>query len=111
MHRFMDAAVSVTGEWEYTRGSTDGRSLGATENVVARLKPKWTPTRGVPVQLRTLEQVLRPQPLMAEVLDSLLRWIDLENDAMRAGQPKPPFQKPNGQPIFPNPTESALAMR
>ena len=105
VHACMEAAASITSEWEYERRSVDGRSPSACINVFDRLKRKKISARCVPVQLRTLEQLLRPQPLMADVVDRLLDWIDAENDAMRAGQPQPAFKTRSGESIFPDSEE------
>ena len=90
----------------YERRSVDGRSRAACYNVFSRLKRKKINARRIPVQLRTLEELVRPQPDMADVVDRLLNWMDLENDAMRKGEPQPAFQTRAGEPIFPDSEES-----
>ncbi len=107
VHDCMEAAATVTGEWEYDRslGPTDGTSRAAAVDVFSRLKRKRIQGRLVPVQLRTLEQILKPQQQMAEVMDRFLSWVDRENDAVRAGEPPPAFETEAGGPIFPNPSE------
>ena len=104
VHYCMAEAASVTGEWEYdpSLGPSNGWSSAAAENVFARLKPKRVTERRVPLQLRTLEQVLRPQPMMADVVDRFLDWIGRENQAVRDGLlEQPEFKTLSGEEIFP----------
>ncbi len=104
VHDCMEAAVTVTDEWEYDRslGPADGTSSAAAVDVFSRLKRKYKRGRTVPVQLRTLEQILKPQQQMADVMGRFLSWVGRENEAVRAGEPPPAFETETGGPIFPN---------
>lgn len=100
-------ACTVTGEWHYT----DCAGNDATVNTQSRLVPKAIPGRTSSVQLRTVEELVRPQAQAASVYQNLLWWIS-EADrsssrqirdadgAMRPCSP-PAFQGMDGKPIFP----------
>ena len=110
MHACVDASVSVisvTGEWEYDRrlGQVNGKSAAATADDFARLNQKFIKRRCVPVNLRMLEQSLRPQPCMADVIERLSGWIDRENDAVCSLEASPDFQTPSVDAIFPDSEE------
>ena len=87
-------AVSVTNEWKYT--SDNGVP------VVDRIAPKWMSERAIPHKLRTFQESLKPQPVAASVIHTLLNWIDHVDFASQSGQPSPPFETPNGEDIFPD---------
>ena len=91
-------ACSVTGEWEYARARSQGE---ATTNVRARLRPRKTTGWQSQIKLRTLQEILTPQKQAADVYQALLRWIDTADMAAQHGELKPPFQRPDGSPIFP----------
>ena len=69
-------AVEATGDWTYT-DSAEGDD--ATKNVMSRLKAKYDHQRRVPLRLKTLKDILDPQPTTAKVLHQLLAWIDQED--------------------------------
>ena len=71
-------AVSVTADWEYPPASA-GRPP-ATQ-VRRRLTRRQTEERRVPVRMRTLAELLDPQPRTAEVLRKVVDWIDRERPA------------------------------
>ena len=51
--------------------------------------------------MRTLRQVLSPQPITAAVLHGLLGWIERADRAGQAGEAKPPIQREAGNKLFP----------
>ena len=81
-------AAGVSGDWEYTAAGSPG---AAAKNVRQRLTRRETVERRVPVRLRSLAEVLDPQPETAAVLHRLLDWIDRADRAAQAGAPKPAF--------------------
>ena len=87
-------AVSVTNEWTYV--SDNGVP------VAERIAPKRMSERTIPHKLRTLEESLNPQPLMASVIHALLDWIDRVDFAFQNGLPRPPFKTRSGLEIFPD---------
>ena len=93
------AAAAVTEDWEYAPA---GSPRAATRNVRSRLTRRVTEERRVPVRLRTLAEILDPQPQTAEVLHRLLDWIDRADRAAQAGEPKPAFTTAAGDPVFPD---------
>jgi len=95
-------AAAVTGDREYTPA---GDPRAATRNARSRLTKKETEERRVPVRLRSLDEILDPQPQTAEVLHRLLDWIDRADRAARAGKPKPAFTTAEKEPIFPEDDE------
>ena len=95
-------AADVTGDWEYTPA---GAPAAATRNVRRRLTRREEVERRVPVRLRTLAEVLDPQPETAAVLHRLLGWIDRADRAAQAGEPKPASTTPEGEAIFPEDDE------
>ncbi len=91
-------AAAVTEDWEYTPA---GNPQVATRNVRSRLTKQMDEERRVPVRLRTLAEILDPQPGTAEVLHRLLDWIDRADRAAQDREPKPAFSTAAGDPIFP----------
>ena len=77
-------AVDVTGDWMYTDAA---QGEDATKNVRSRLTAKYDHQRRVPLRLKTLKDILGPQPTTAKVLHQLLEWIDQE-DLSSQRQPK-----------------------
>jgi hypothetical protein len=65
------------------------------------LAPKYVEERRVKLVLRTTQEVLKPQPEAAGVLEELLAWIGRADEAARRNEPKPPTCRGNGQPLFP----------
>ncbi|MEE3276671.1 MAG: hypothetical protein VX193_02435 [Candidatus Thermoplasmatota archaeon] len=53
------------------------------------------------MKLRKLEEVLNPQPDATVVIHRLLAWMDRVDLATQRGMPRPPFQTPEGEHIFP----------
>merc|ERR1711969_171096 len=96
------AAAAVTEDWEYAPA---GDPQAATRNVRSRLTKTVAEERRVPVRLRSLVEVLDPQPETAEVLHRLLDWIDRADRAAQAGEPKPAFTTAAGEPVFPDDEE------
>ena len=86
-------AATVTGEWVYTPG--DGP-------VSARITPKWSAERNIPLKCRTLAEVLNPQPQASTVIRNLLGWIDRVDTASQHGTPRPSFSTLEGEDIFPD---------
>ena len=66
-----------------------------------RLTPRWKPWQSIPLKLRTLQEVLSPQPAATRVYKRLLDWIHRVAVASRTGAPRPPFATEEGAPIFP----------
>jgi len=66
------------------------------------LAPKYVKQRRVKLVLRTTQEVVKPQPEAAGVLEELLAWIDRADEAARRNEQKPPTCRVNGQPLFPN---------
>ena len=56
----------------------------------------------VPVQHRSLAQILDPQPDFSIVIKRLLDWIDRADISATANIAKPPFQTESGESIFPD---------
>ena len=94
-----DAAAAVTDEWEWERLADNDRSL---EDPGQHLQPQYKQERRVPLQLKTLHEVLNPQPTTAHVLHGLLDWIKLCDDAARKGDPPPEAANANGGALFPS---------
>ena len=86
-------AASVTDEWSYSLGD---------EPVSSRIQPKWSPARKIPIRLRTLAEILDPQPRASVVIRGLLSWIDRADIASQRGGPRPAFSTPTGEHIFPD---------
>lgn len=86
-------AATVTGEWVYTPG--DGP-------VSARITPKWSAERNIPLKCRNLGEVLNPQPQASAVIRNLLGWVDRVDMASQHGAPRPPFSTLDGSDIFPD---------
>ena len=60
-----------------------------------------TVERRVPVRLRSLAEILNPQPQTAAVLHRLLDWIDHADQASQRGEPRPALRRADGAPLFP----------
>jgi hypothetical protein len=91
---WLEKAVSVTGEWILSRGP-EGQPLRP------RLAPRRVAENLLPVRLRSLEEVLMPQPRTAAVMANLLDWIDRVDRAAQVGEMRPEFATPDGEAIFP----------
>ena len=65
------------------------------------MAPKYVEQRRVKLVLRTTQEVVKPQPEAAGVLEELLAWIGRADEAARRNEPKPPTCRGNGQPLFP----------
>ena len=90
-------ACAVTDEWRYTAYGHD-----LTNGVRARLAAKTIAGRPLKVHLRTLAEILKPQEQAARVYEDLLAWIDAADGASQKGCAPPPFEKEDGEPIFPS---------
>ena len=60
-------ACAVTNEWTYTEGHPDVRS---------RFAPKWVSEFHIPVKMRSLAEILDPQPRASAVIHKVLDWIE-----------------------------------
>ena len=84
-------AVSVTNEWVLGPGATP----------LDRLVPRVVSEHFAPVRLRSLAEVLDPQPEAKRVYADLLDWIERADRASQLGLPRPPFTTAAGGNIFP----------
>ena len=89
---FFEKACQVSGDWKY-----DHSKVG----LVDRIEQKFSHERTVPLRFRNLAECLNPQPEAHVVFQRLLDWIDRCDVASQTGEPKPPFQTVDGEPIFP----------
>ena len=96
--KLLSQAASVTDEWEYTRSEP---GADPTTSVRTRLTPRYAELRSVPLRLKTLPQILNPQPATAQVLHGLLDWIARADRAARRGEQKPELRRSDGQALFP----------
>ena len=55
----------------------------------------------MPMNWRSLEETLNPQPVAFDVIRKLLQWIDRCDHASKQNLPSPPFCVEDGSPIFP----------
>jgi hypothetical protein len=88
---WLSMAVTVTGEWV----------LGPGAAPLDRLVPRVVSERFSPIRLRSLAEVLDPQPEAKRVYADLLDWIERADRASQLGQPRPPFTTAAGEDIFP----------
>ena len=88
---WLQRAVRVTGEWV----------LGAGATPRARLVPQFVSANLAPVRLRSLSEVLDPQPEAKAIYSQLLAWIDRADLAAQRGEPRPVFATASGDDIFP----------
>ena len=93
-----EKACKITGEWTYDR--TKAR-------VKDRFVQKFCHERSIPLKHRTLAECLNPQPRAQAVFSRLLDWIDRCDMASQLGHPKPAFETPDGNPIFPEDKDDA----
>ena len=89
---FFETACKITGEWKYDRSKA---------RVKDRIDQKFCNERSIPLKFRTLAECLNPQPDAQVVFGRLLDWIDRCDMASQLGHPKPAFETPDGDPIFP----------
>ena len=94
----LSAATSVTGEWEYV--PLEGFSNELDPMKTKRLKPQFIKKKRVPVKMKTLEEILNPQPQTALVLHELLHWIDLYDACAQRQEAPPPLVRRDGTPMF-----------
>ena len=95
---FFEKACKNTDEWKYDR--TKAR-------VKDRIDQKFCHERSIPLKFRTLAECLNPQPDAQAVFRRLLDWIDRCDMASQVGHPKPAFETPDGNPIFPEDEDDA----
>ena len=88
---WLKMAVTVTGEWVLGPGATP----------LDRLLPRVVSERFSPVRLRSLAEVLDPQPEAKRVYADLLDWIERADRASQLGLPRPPFTTTSNGDIFP----------
>jgi len=86
-------AVTVTNEWVY--------SPTAEGEIRNRLKQRVIKEMSVPVELRSLERIVNPQPRALDVIRKLLDWISRVDLASQQGLPRPAFNTVDGKAIFP----------
>ena len=94
-----EAAAAVTEEWNWQHPGGSQRKIVDPERW---LHPECKQDRRVPLQLKTLHEILNPQPAAAQVLHGLLDWIQLCDDASRNGDPAPVAAKADGSALFPS---------
>ena len=97
VHKFFEDACSVTRECVYEKEKPHLRD---------RITVKFISEHSTPVKHRKLEETLNPQPDATVVIHRLLGWMDRVDVATQHGSPRPPFQTPEGDAIFPD--ESSL---
>ena len=83
--------VKVTDDFAY---EPNGKDL--QDRFIQRFKHATT----VPVKLRTLSEMLSPQPEMAQNMNRLLDWIDAADLASQRGESKPRFKTASGRAVF-----------
>ena len=93
-----EAAASVTEEWTYVRTKLGNDSCA---NVAKRFTAKFEEKRRTPLRMRTLSEVLNPQPETAMVLHGLLDWIERADLASQNSLQRPPLLRADGAPLFP----------
>ena len=93
------AAAAVSDEWTYAEAPAHAE---VTSNVAARFKAKYAEKRRIPLRMKSLHQILDPQPVTASVLHGLLGWIDRADRAHQAGGAKPPIEREDGEKLFPH---------
>ena len=91
--KYFEDACSVTREWVYDRDAPRLRD---------RVKVKFNNEHALPVKLKTLEEILNPQPDAQVVIHRLLDWMDRVDLATQTGDPRPLFQTADGDDIFPD---------
>ena len=91
--KYFEDACSVTREWVYNRDAPRLRD---------RVKVKFNNEHALPVKLKTLEEILNPQPDAQVVIHRLLDWMDRVDLATQTGDPRPLFQTADGDDIFPD---------
>ena len=90
--KYFEDACSVTREWVYNRDAPRLRD---------RVKVKFNNEHALPVKLKTLEEILNPQPDAQVVIHRLLDWMDRVDLATQTGDSRPLFQTADGDDIFP----------
>ena len=93
MRECLRKAITVTNEWIY--------SPTAEGDIRSRLKQRVIKEMSVPVELRSLEQVVNPQPRALAVIRKLLDWISRFYLASQQGLSRPAFKTVDGEAIFP----------
>ena len=99
----LQKAVTVTRDFEYKASSADVK-------IFERLQKRRTGRTCIPVALKTLQDIISPQPEAMSVLKRLLSWIDRVDWCSQRGEGKPPFTTPEGDPIFPPPNSDGEAV-
>ena len=92
----------MTREWVYDREAPRLRD---------RIKVKFNSQHALPVKLKTLEEILNPQPDAQVVIHRLLDWMDRVDLATQTGDPRPLFQTADGDDIFPDSDEPSGVSR
>ena len=91
--KYFEDAASVMREWIYDREAPRLRD---------RVKVKFNKEHALPVKLKTLKEILNPQPDAQVVIHRLLDWMDRVDLATQTGAPRPLFQTADGEDIFPD---------
>ena len=91
--------MTVTNDFVYKPSSCDVK-------IFDRLDKRISWRTRVPVKLKALQEILRPQPDAMTVIKRLLGWIDRVDWASQCGEGKPAFSTPEGGPIFPPPGDN-----
>ena len=86
-------AITVTNEWIY--------SPNAEGDIRSRLKQRVIKEMSVPVELRSLERIVNPQPRALDVIRKHLDWISRADLASQQSLPRPAFGTVDGKAIFP----------
>ena len=99
VNQALEGAAAISDEWSYTPALS---SADPCKNIRSRLQPKYEEKRRVPLKLKSLAEILNPQLKTATVLHALLLWIDRADLASQSGEPKPPLERENEEPLFPD---------
>ena len=85
-------SISVTNDWVYIPGRGP---------ILERFGPRLIKETSVPVTLKSLDEIVNPQPEALKVYQNLLAWIEEVDWASQRGAPRPAFKTADGDDIFP----------
>jgi hypothetical protein len=94
LEKCLRVMCAATDEWEMIDGPIHA-------DIGDRLKHKWKLGQTIPMKVRTLAEILKPQPQLSDTLPNLLDWIGRADAAASGGDSKPAFQTTTGHNIFP----------
>ena len=94
--KYFEDACSVTREWVYDRQGPRLRD---------RFKVKFNNEQAIPVKLKSVEDIINPQPDAQVVIHRLLGWMDRIDSASQTGASRPPFRTIDGGEILPRDDE------